>query len=155
MPKKFAVAALLVAALTAGFGACGGGEDRPGSSSSSSGDGGSGSGTMEHESTLDTFAPAEAESTVDVVLKDFKIEMPATVKAGKVLFNVRNDGPTEHELVLKQGSKELIEVEGFDAGKTEQLAVVLKPGRYTAVCLIGSGGARHDKLGMVANFTVE
>jgi uncharacterized cupredoxin-like copper-binding protein len=110
---------------------------------------------MNHETTAETFPPAEAETTVEVVMKDYEFVMPTTVKAGKVLFKVRNDGPTEHEFVLKQGSKELAEVHEVLAGRAGELAVVLKPGRYTAVCLIGSGGSRHDKLGMVKNFTVE
>ena len=152
MPKKSVVAVLLVAALSLGFGACGGGEDRPGDSGSASG---SGSGTMDHEETLTTFPAAEAETTIEVVLKDFQFEMPTTIKAGKVLFKVKNNGPTEHELDIFQGSKEVGEVTKLDAGKSAEVGVVLKPGRYTAKCLVGTGGARHDHLGMVQNFTVE
>lgn len=163
MPKK-AVVALLLTMLF--LGACGDGEDRPGSVSSEDGSGtgtgsgtgsgsGNGSGTMHHETTAETFPAAEAEVTVDVAMKDFEFVMPTTVKAGKVLFRIKNDGPTEHEFLILQGSKELIELEAIASGKSGELAVVLKPGRYTASCHVGSGGARHDKLGMVKNFTVE
>lgn len=142
---------LLVAVLA--LGACGGGDDGPGdqgspTTSSASGDHG-------HKTTLATIPAAEATTTVDVTMRDFKFEMPTTVKAGKVLFKVKNEGPTEHELVIMQGTKELVELHGLDAGKTGELAVDIPAGNYTAKCLIGSGGARHDNLGMVQNFKVE
>lgn len=153
-PKKIAAAVLLLFTLV--LGACGDGEDRPGSAGSASGSGsGSGSGSHAHETTAETFPPAEAETTVDVVMKDYDFAMPTTIKAGKVLFKIRNDGPTEHEFLILKGSEELIELESINAGKSGELAVVLKPGRYTASCHVGDGGARHDKLGMVKNFTVE
>ena len=154
MPKKAAVVLLLFVTLLVG--ACGDGEDRPGAGSASGASGsGSGSGTMSHETTAETFPAAEAETTVDVVMKDFEFQMPTTIKAGKVLFKVKNDGPTEHEFLILQGSKEIIELEPINAGKSGELAVVLKPGRYTASCHVGDGGGRHDKLGMTKNFTVE
>lgn len=147
IPKRAAALALALAALT--LGACGGGDDETGSPS------GSTSAPMDHETTVETIPAAEAEVTVDVTLKDFEIAgVPETIEGEKILFKVRNEGPTEHELVLLKGTEELVEVEGMDAGGSGELAVKLQPGRYTAKCLIGSGGARHDKLGMVANFTV-
>lgn len=155
-PKKTALVALLLV-LVAALGACGDGEDRPGSSSSGSGasGSGSGSGTMDHETTAETIAASEAEVTVDVVLKDFKFEgIPSTIEGHKILFKAKNEGPTEHELVILKGTKELAEIEGLDSGETGELALELEPGKYTAACHIGSGGARHDKLGMVVNFTV-
>ncbi|HEX2038557.1 MAG TPA: hypothetical protein VHF47_02370 [Acidimicrobiales bacterium] len=157
MPKKFAVAFLvLVLAL---FGAaCGDGEDRPGNAGSASGSGSgsaSGSGSHAGEQTVETIPASEAEVTVDVVLKDFKIEgLPATIEGHKILFRAKNDGPTEHELVIMQGDKELAEIEAMDAGKSGEMAIELKSGKYTATCLVGSGGARHDKLGMNFDFTV-
>lgn len=159
-PKKTLLAALLLAAV---LGACGDGEDRPGDAGASGSGSGSASGSAsgsgthaeEHETTAKTIPASEAEVTVDVVLKDFKIEgIPETIEGEKILFRAKNDGPTEHELVIKKGSKEIAEIEGMDSSETGELALELEHGRYTAVCLIGSGGARHDKLGMVFNFTV-
>lgn len=157
-PKKAALAVLLVV-VAAVLGACGDGEDRPGDASASGSGSGSGSASGahdgEHETTAKTIPASEAEATVDVVLTDFKIEgIPSTIESHKVLFKARNDGPTEHELVIKKGSKEIAEIEGMNAGESGELALELESGKYTAVCLIGSGGARHDKLGMVVNFTV-
>ena len=89
------------------------------------------------------------------LLKDFKFEgIPATIEGHKILFKAKNEGPTEHELVILKGSKELAEIEGLHKDQTGELAMELEPGRYTAACHIGSGGARHDKLGMVFNFTL-
>jgi uncharacterized cupredoxin-like copper-binding protein len=152
-PKKTAAALLILAALA--FGACGDSEGNGNDTGAS----GSGSASHGHEgddakTTLSTFLAAEAETTVDVNMKDFSFDMPTEVKAGKVLFKVKNSGSQEHEFVIYQGSKELIELHGIDAGKSGELAVVLPAGRYTAKCLVGSGAARHDKLGMVQNFTV-
>ena len=160
MPKKFALVVLVLAAL---LGACGDGEDRPGDASASGSGSGSASGSAsgsgthaeEHETTAKTIPASEAEVTVDVVLKDFEFEgIPATIDGHKILFKAKNEGPTEHELVIMKGSKEIAEIEDLDNGETGELALELEPGRYTAACHIGSGGARHDKLGMVFNFTV-
>jgi uncharacterized cupredoxin-like copper-binding protein len=150
-------ALLLMAALV--LGACGDEEEGPGDGGGS-GTGNSSASTSgthadEHETTAKTIPASEAEATVDVVLKDFSIEgIPGTVAGHKILFKAKNEGPTEHELVIKKGSKEIAEIEGLDAGEGGELALELESGKYTAVCLIGSGGARHDKLGMVVNFTV-
>jgi uncharacterized cupredoxin-like copper-binding protein len=161
-PKKTALAALLIV-VAAVLGACGDGEDRPGEASASGSGSGSGSasgsasasGAMDHETTAKTIPASEAEVTVDVTMSDFKFEgIPSTIDGHKILFKAKNDGPTEHELVILKGTKELAEIEGIDAGKTGELALELEPGKYTAACHIGSGGARHDKLGMVVNFTV-
>lgn len=153
-PKKAAALALVVAALA--LGACGddegaGGDPGGSGSVSASGDHGH---DGDKAMTLSTFPPAEAETTVEVVMKDFSFDMPTSVTAGKVLFQVENSGSQEHEFVIYQGTKELAAVHGVAAGKSGQLAVVLPAGRYTAKCLVGSGAARHDNLGMVQNFTV-
>lgn len=149
-PKKTAAAVLILAALA--FGACGDDEGNGnGSASPSASHGHEGD---DAKTTLSTFLAAEAETTVDVDMKDFSFAMPTEIKAGKVLFKVKNSGSQEHEFVIYQGTKELIELHGVAAGKSGDLAVVLPAGRYTAKCLIGSGAARHDKLGMVQNFTV-
>lgn len=134
------------------FGACG---DDEGNGNGNGNGSPSASGAHDHaEPTLSTFPVAEAETTVNVDMKDFSFSMPESVKAGKVLFKVKNSGSQEHEFVIFQGSKELIELEAIGAGKSGDLAVVLPAGRYTAKCVIGSGAARHDNLGMVLNFTV-
>ncbi len=155
--------AALLLAFVAVLGACGDGEDRPGNASASgSGSGstagsssGSGAHEEEHEATAKTIPASEAEVTVDVTMSDFKFEgIPSTVEGHKILFKAKNNGPTEHELVIMKGTKELAEIEGLDSGESGELALELEPGKYTAACHIGSGGARHDKLGMVVNFTV-
>lgn len=155
-PKKAAALVLIFAALA--FGACGDDEGSGNGSGSGSASGSASGAGHEHEddkgTTLSTFPVAEAETTIDVEMKDFSFSMPDSVKTGKVLFKVKNAGSQEHEFVIFQGSKELIELEGIDAGKAGELAVVLPAGRYTAKCLIGSGAARHDNLGMIHNFTV-
>lgn len=151
LPKKAAALSLALATALA-LGACGDSEeDGSGSPSTSE----SKDHAHNETTTLSTFPPAEAETTVAVTMRDYKFEMPTTIKAGKVLFEVKNEGPTEHEFVVFQGSKQVAELEGQDRGESGRLAVVLPAGRYTIKCLIGSGGARHDNLGMIQNITVE
>lgn len=151
LPKKAAALSLAVASTLA-LGACGDSEEGGGSGSPSTS--GSKDHTHDETTTLSTFPAAEAESTVAVTMRDFKFDMPTTVKAGKVLFDVKNDGPTEHEFVVFQGSKQVAELDGQDRGESGKLALVLPAGRFTIKCLIGSGGARHDNLGMIQNITV-
>lgn len=154
-PKKRVVAAVLLAALT--LGACGDDGTESGSPTGTGSEpSGSGSGPHAHdEPSLSTIPSSEATVTVDVALKDFKIEgLPDTVQGTKILFKVKNDGSAPHEFVILKGAETLIETAELGAGESTELAVEIPSGRYTAKCLVGSGGGRHDKLGMVANFTV-
>lgn len=154
-PKKRIAAALLLATLA--LGACG---DDSGSGGTGSGGDPSGSASDAHdhgsgEASVSTIPAADATVTVEVSLKDFSINgIPSTVEGQKILFKVTNDGGTPHELVLVKGTEELIASPELAAGESADLAVELPPGRYSAKCLIGSGGGRHDKLGMTTNFTV-
>ncbi|MBW3668687.1 MAG: cupredoxin domain-containing protein [Actinobacteria bacterium] len=154
LPNKAAALSLAFAVALA-VGACGDSDDGAGAGAPSDSTSGSGDHAHNETTTLSTFPPAEAETTVAVTMRDFRFEMPTTVAAGKVLFNVTNEGPTEHEFVVFQGSKQVAHLDSQDRNESGRLAVVLPAGRYTIKCLIGSGGARHDKLGMVQNITVE
>ena len=154
--RRTAVAVTAAVLLAAVLSACGGGEDRPGTSGSASG---SGTGTGQSASkTGDAFPESDANTVVKATLRDFAFEgVPATVKGPKVYFEATNQGPTEHELVvLDDSGKELGEIEAFDKGKeSKPLALELKPGRYRLACLVKLGDKTHSDLGMEASFTVE
>ena len=154
LPKKAAALSLALATALA-LGACGDSDEDAGPGSPPDSMMGSGDHAHDGTTTLSTFPPAEAESTVAVTMRDFKFDMPNTVKAGKVLFDIKNEGPTQHEFVVFQGSKQVAALGAQDRGESGKLAVVLPAGRFTIKCLIGSGGARHDNLGMIQNITVE
>lgn len=144
---------------------CGDGEDRPGTvtpEGSGSGTGtGSASGTQTGSASgtgpaAPAFTEADANSVVDVALQDFSfVGIPATVKGPKVFFKASNRGPADHELeILDASGKAVGEVEAMPNGKTGALAVELKPGTYTAQCLVETGGKTHVELGMKTSFQV-
>lgn len=158
-----AVAAAVVVA--AALGACGDGEDRPGSGGSGSGSG-SGSGTAaggsgtqagEHKTA---FPESEANTVVRVVMRDYAFEgIPAEVTGPKVFFEATNQGPTEHEVVVvDESGKELGEIEAFGKDKeSKPLALELQPGRYRARCLVKLGDKTHadPPYNMETAFTVK
>lgn len=156
-------AALLV------LGACGNGEDRPGSvieegptgsasgthSGSASGTGtGSASGT--HAGGAAAFGEAEADTKVEVSLEDHAfVGIPASLDGPKVFFKGTNKGPSEHELeILDSSGKPLGEIEAMPPGRSATLALELEPGTYTAQCLVEVEGKTHADLGMKATFRV-
>jgi uncharacterized cupredoxin-like copper-binding protein len=97
-------------------------------------------------------------SRVDVTVKDFKIDTPASVPSGTVTFVVHGTGPMMHEFNVAWtdlGAKELPtalngtvadktdtphfvhldEVEGIEMDGTKTLTVTLEPGkRYVMYC---------------------
>ncbi len=159
---------LVVAALVV-LGACGNGEDRPGTvteegptgsasgthSGSASGTGaGSASGT--HAGAPAPFGEAEADSVVDVTLEDYAfVGIPASLQGPKVFFKATNKGPSDHELeILDSSGKPVGEIEAMPPGRSGTLAVELKPGTYTAQCLVEAEGRTHAELGMKTTFQV-
>lgn len=103
------------------------------------------------------FPLADADVTVKVAMKDFSFGgVPPTVKGRKVLFEVTNNGPSEHEFVVfGRGTDEAVRgVRPFAKGKTQMLALELEPGSYTARCLVELGDQTHAELGMQTDFTV-
>lgn len=156
-----ATTALLLGGAT--LAACGDGEDRPGQVTSENGSGsgsasgsasGSGSGTHtgSHSGGKGAdFGKDEADAAVDVTARDFAFDgIPATIAGEKIFFTVKNAGNVEHEFDVKGHG----EIEPFDAGDTETLALELEPGEYTVICLVKEGDTTHEELGMTASFTV-
>lgn len=110
-------------------------------------------------------------SDVEVTLTDFKIALSSTTAAaGKVTFDVTNDGPSVHEFVVfktdlapdelptnADGDVEegedfdpLDEIEDIEKGANPTLEVDLDAGHYVFVCNIPS----HYSSGMSAELTV-
>ena len=113
-------------------------------------------------------APAQAKAaTVNGTLKEWGLALsPATVKAGKITFVVKNIGKKKHELVIIKTNKaaNALPMEGREAsekgavdeignvnpGATQRLTVKLKKGKYVIICNL----AGHYKRGQYAGFTV-
>jgi len=97
-------------------------------------------------STAQTTTAAAAPEDVKVMESEFKIAMPATLSAGKIVFEVKNDGKIPHDLAIKGGPKTKLIQPGGEA----QLDVNLKPGKYLLYCTVPG----HEQAGMKIDITV-
>lgn len=110
-------------------------------------------------------------ATVEVSLGEWFVKPDkSSVKAGTIEFKVTNDGSIEHEFVIVKTNvapdkipisgenkadvdkvgEEIGEIEEFEPGKTEEMKVKLKPGKYVLICDV----AGHYKNGQRVAFTV-
>lgn len=98
--------------------------------------------------------PAAEGQVVNVVAKEFSFEpKEIRVKAGRVTFNVKNDGAVEHDFQIMGVAKHETEhgAELIKPGATYTGAFDLKPGTHEIVC----GVAGHKEAGMTATLIVE
>lgn len=91
--------------------------------------------TATHPSTSAPAKPAKGATVqvVSVALTDNMIMLkPAMVKAGKVRFDIKNTGKKAHgfEVTAKNMTKKISDIK---PGKTHQLTVNLKTGKYTVM----------------------
>jgi plastocyanin len=142
MKVRWIFATALVALLVALGAGCGG-------------DDGGGGG----ETTTSTQAtePAGGAETTSVKMDEYSFDpKDVTAKRGDTI-KVENDGAIAHNLTVEQGpdpkekSKKLAGTSTFLPGKTENLKVDLKPGKYAMVCTVSG----HRELGMAGTFTVK
>jgi uncharacterized cupredoxin-like copper-binding protein len=116
------------------------------------------------------LAGCGAPGPINATIKDYALQVnQTTTKSGKVSFKITNTGSVVHEFVIVQtdlaadklptnpdGSidEEKLESPGeqgdLDVGKSADLTVDLKPGRYLLICNLPN----HYKLGMHTEFTV-
>ena len=118
-------------------------------------------------------ACGSAQNKVDVTLGIFKIDMPATIKAGQITFHVTNtDTSDTHEFVIfktdlapgqlpldssnnvdetAQGLTKIDEIPDMAPGDVKDLTVTLDPGNYVALCNLPG----HYEAGMFTGFTVQ
>ena len=111
---------------------------------------------------------SSAAPKVKITLKEFKLQpAPKAVKAGPVTFTVTNAGSIVHEVVViktdaapgslpvtndRVGEKGAIgEVPDVPPGKTKQVTLNLKAGKYVLLCNLKG----HYKLGQWSAFTVK
>jgi uncharacterized cupredoxin-like copper-binding protein len=101
--------------------------------------------TSAQTTTAQTTTARQVED-IKVSETEFKITMPSTLKAGKIRFEVRNDGKIEHDLAIKGGPKTALIQPGGEA----RLVVTLKPGKYHFYCSVPG----HEAAGMKVDVTV-
>ncbi|MER3513040.1 MAG: hypothetical protein C4310_00335 [Chloroflexota bacterium] len=118
------------------------------------------------------------KADLSIALKDFGFEMPAQVKAGRQTWEIKNQGPQLHEMVIIKlaPGKTMNDVGAFlqspagpppfefaggmqalTVGKSAWLMLDLQPGNYVALCNVPdpATGKAHAELGMLMPFTVK
>jgi uncharacterized cupredoxin-like copper-binding protein len=98
-----------------------------------------------------SFVAAQEGQKINVTMTEYKFDMPATAKAGRTSFVIKNAGRKVHNFKIKG--------EGIDQklsanpkpGQTEILEVVLKPGTYDITCPVDF----HTQKGMKTTLTVK
>lgn len=92
-------------------------------------------------------APKPRATTDQASETEFKIALGSTeLKAGKITFDVKNDGKIPHDLAIKGGEKTKL----IQPGGSAQLTVTLKPGKYHLYCTVPG----HEQAGMKVDITV-
>jgi plastocyanin len=89
---------------------------------------------------------------VNVTARDYSFD-PGTIQvsAGKVRFNLKNDGAQAHDLHVEKGGQDLGGTAVFGPGNTQGATVKLSPGTYDFVCTVGD----HEQLGMKGKLVVK
>jgi hypothetical protein len=101
------------------------------------------------DTTTEGTPPAEG-TAVEVVLSEFTIDMPASVPAGSVAFDIANSGTMAHNFEIEgEGIEESLD-EDLDPNQAETLTVELAAGTYTVYCPIGD----HREQGMEVQLEV-
>lgn len=97
-------------------------------------------------------AAASADVSATIHVLDFKLN-PATISVtGTVLsLAVTNDGPTVHNVTIRQGSgPELFGTADLKVGASETLVHAIAPGTYVLYCDLPG----HESLGIIGTLTV-
>lgn len=103
----------------------------------------------------DAPAPADDDADADsltVSVSDFMIEpSDLAVEGTTVTIDVVNDGPTPHNLSVRNADGEvLMATADLSTGEAETITADLEPGEYTIFCSLGG----HESLGMSGTLTV-
>ena len=121
------------------------------------------------ETTVAGAAPAATATAYG--LKEWAVEGPATLTAGKVELAVTNNGSFPHEFIVFKGTYEtapkgpngeiledqlpgLAEIGKFGPGETKTLSVDLPAGAYFFSCNLGAGPNSHAAKGQHIDVTV-
>jgi uncharacterized cupredoxin-like copper-binding protein len=95
--------------------------------------------------------PDTAKDSVEVKLTEYKIEMPASVRAGATRFKVTNTGDETHGFEIEGNGIEKALKPRLKKGESGSLQVDLKPGTYKVYCPVRG----HKRRGMSLDLTVK
>lgn len=103
--------------------------------------------TQQTTSTAKTTTAQAPAQTVQVSEVEFKITLSTTnLKAGKVTFEVKNDGKIAHDFAIKGGPKTPL----IQPGGSATLTTTLKAGKVHFYCSVPG----HEQAGMKIDVTV-
>lgn len=106
--------------------------------------------TTSTASTLASGTPGSGMAYVEVVLKEYNIEMPMSLPSGVTVFRVTNATVERHSLVIEGPGFEASPPALLESGQTAALTVTLTAGDYTFYCPVDG----HRLLGMEQEVTV-
>ncbi len=94
-----------------------------------------------------------ASQRVSIKADEFFFEpKEVTVKPGKVVFVVKNEGVIEHNFIIETSDrKKVAEIPNLKPQESEDVEVNLRAGNYTFVCTLPG----HREAGMVGKLTVK
>jgi plastocyanin len=97
--------------------------------------------------------PANKGKKVNVTEKEFAIALTGgkSLKAGGYRFEVQNQGQIQHDLTIDGGGVKGAKTPLIGAGKSAELPVELKAGKYTFYCSVPG----HEQAGMKLEVTVQ
>ena len=99
--------------------------------------------------------PASHTETVGAVLSEWAITLnPASVDAGTITFEVRNDGSEAHVFEIEGGGEQW-RTDPIEPNGNATLSVALAAGTYNVYCPLDSGGEGHADRGMKTTLRVE
>ena len=96
-------------------------------------------------------AAAQEGQKINVTMTEYHFNMPATAKAGKTTFVIKNAGRKEHAFEIKGGGIDQKLSPNPKPGQTGTLQVDLKPGTYAINCPLPF----HTMRGMKTTLTVK
>lgn len=98
-----------------------------------------------------SVAPSAAAETTSVTVLDFTLDPKDVTVEGTVSLAVTNDGPTVHNVAIRDGSDAVVgTTTDLKTGESETLTVDLPAGTYTLFCSLPG----HESLGITGTLTV-
>jgi plastocyanin len=98
----------------------------------------------------DTTKKQTEANEVEVVLREYEIEMEDSISAGETTFSIRNAGTIEHSFEIEGNGIEKKLSSNLAPGAEQTLTVNLEPGTYEVYCPVED----HDERGMSLQLTV-
>lgn len=111
----------------------------------------------DHAHNSASFPAADATDTAKISMRDHAfVDMPATITGPRLRIEAKNNGPSEHEvLVFDADGNEIAGVDPVASGETAELSVELPAGTYELRCLVEiSPTETHFDRGMRVTFQV-